>query len=130
MSSDPDTTAASTARVGSRRQRSAGAATIVLLGLGLYLPGIGWGLPAMVSWSQDTIATPRRIGAVEGWPGDWKGRYPPLHYLLLDRLYQGAYKYWSSRGECSTDPTTGQRVLAPPQAPKVGRLLLIARAGR
>ena len=37
---------------------------IISLGLALYLPGLGWGLPGTVSWSQDTIAGVRTLGAV------------------------------------------------------------------
>ena len=56
---------------------------LVALGLTMYLPGIRWGLPATVSWSQDSIAATRTLGAVAGWPSNWAGRYPPLHYFVL-----------------------------------------------
>jgi len=101
---------------------------IVAVGLALYLPGINWGLPGTVSWSQDTIAGARTLGAMEGWPNDWKGRYPPLHYMILYAAYQPVLWHWSNIGARSVDPATGRMELHPPHAPKVGALLLIAGA--
>jgi hypothetical protein len=100
---------------------------IVLLGLVLYLPGLRWGLPGTVSWSQDTIAGPRTLGAVAGWPDEWYGRYPPLHYFLLYAAYQPTLTYWKLTDGSSPHPETGDPVLNEPHAPKIGLLLLIAR---
>ena len=100
---------------------------IVLLGLLLYVPGLRWGLPGTVSWSQDTIAGPRTLGAVAGWPDEWYGRYPPLHYFLLYAAYQPPLTYWKLADGLSTHPETGNPVLKEPHAPKIGLLLLIAR---
>ena len=101
---------------------------ILVLGLVLYLPGLGWGLPATVSWSQDTIAGGRTLGAVEDWPERWNGRYPPLHYLILAATYQPLLLHWDNTGERVADPTGEGMVLRPPHAPKISRLILIARA--
>ena len=101
---------------------------ITILGLALYLPGIGWGVPGTTSWSQDTIAAYRTIGAVEGWPHQWKGRYPPLHYLLLRGAYEPTLQYWERTGQRIVDPRTGKAELKQPHAPKVGLLILIARS--
>ncbi len=109
-------------------RRFAAPLAIVILGLALYLPGITWGLPGTSSWSQDTIAAYRAIGAVEGWPDQWKGRYPPLHYLILRAAYEPVLEYWEHTGQRVVDPQTGRVVLKPPHAPKVGLLILIARA--
>lgn len=102
-------------------------AALILLGLILYLPGINWGLPAVVSWSQDSIAGARTLGAVEGWPRNWQGRYPPAHFLLLDSLYRPLNNLWQARGDLIVDPHTGEKTLREPQAPKVGLRILIAR---
>ncbi len=102
-------------------------AFLVLLGLVLYVPGINWGLPAVVSWSQDSVAGARTLGAVEGWPGNWQGRYPPAHFLLLDGLYRPLNSLWAARGELVVDPRTGEKSLRAPQAPKIGLRILIAR---
>ena len=109
-------------------RRFAAPLAIASLGLALFLPGITWGLPGTSSWSQDTIAAYRTIGAVEGWPDQWKGRYPPLHYLLLRAAYEPVLTYWEHTGQRVVDPQTGRMVLKPPHAPKVGLLILIARA--
>lgn len=111
----------------SASRRMLGPALMVLLGCAMYLPAINWGLPATVSWSQDTIATPRRMGAVQTWPEHWRGRYPPLHFLLLKAAFAPVYRHWQQTGACTVDPATGQIALTPPYAPKVGHLLLIAR---
>ncbi len=97
---------------------------IVLFACAAYLPAINWGLPALNSWSQDTIAGPNRTFVVEGWPDDWRGRYPPLHYLLNAGLYRAIETVWRWRGELSIDPATGLKVLAEPQLPKLGFLIL------
>ncbi|MCO6436638.1 MAG: glycosyltransferase family 39 protein [Phycisphaerae bacterium] len=109
------------------RDNLAGCTIVVLLGLGLFLPGIRWGLPALVSWSQDSIAGVRTLGAVETWPEHWRGRYPPLHYLLLSAAYRPVIAHWSSTGQRTQNPATGEWTLAEPQAPKIATLLLIAR---
>jgi len=93
----------------------------------LYLPGIGWGLPGTVSWSQDTIAGTRTLGAVAQWPQEWKGRYPPLHYLILRAAYTPVLRHWDRTGERTVDPETGNVSLAPPHDEKIGLLILIAR---
>ncbi|GIK16813.1 MAG: hypothetical protein BroJett003_17770 [Planctomycetota bacterium] len=93
----------------------------------VYLPGIGWGLPAFNSWSQDTIAGPNRTFVVDGWPQDWRGRYPPLHYLLNAGLYRTIEAVWTWRGLMTIDPATGAKVLAPPQADRIGLLILASR---
>lgn len=100
---------------------------IALLGLCLYLPGVGWGLPANSSWSQDTIAAFRTLGAVEGWPQLWQGRYPPLHYLILAGAYQPLLHHWDRTGQRIHNPQTGETTLVPPHAPKLATLILIAR---
>ncbi|MCG3129680.1 MAG: hypothetical protein FLDDKLPJ_00414 [Phycisphaerae bacterium] len=92
-----------------------------------YLPGIGWGVPAFNSWSQDTIAGPNRTFVVEGWPQDWRGRYPPLHYLLNAGLYRTIEAVWTWRGLMTIDPATGAKVLAPPEADRIGLLILASR---
>jgi len=99
---------------------------IVLLSLALYVPGLNWGLPATASWSQDTIAGLRSLGAVDGRPAQWRGRYPPLHYFILFAAYQPVLEHWTRTGQHSIDPDTGKRRLEPPHAPKIGLLILIA----
>lgn len=108
-------------------QRLSGPILIVALGLALYLPGLRWGLPSVVSWSQDTIAGVRTLGAVDGWPGDWKGRYPPLHYFVLRAAYEPLLAHWTTTGERVVDPDSGKSSLSPPHAPKIGQLTLVAR---
>jgi len=100
---------------------------IVGLGFALYLPGIYWGLPALTSWSQDTIAGARSLGPVEGWPKEWRGRYPPLHYLINVALYQPIHLWWERSGQRFEDPQTGRMTLTPPQVPKVGFRILLSR---
>jgi len=102
-------------------------AGLTLLGLALYTPGLGWGIPATVSWSQDTIAGVRTLGAVEHWPEVWLGRYPPLHYLVLYGVYRPVLSHWRATGQLVTGHDTGEEILTPPQATKIGLLLLLAR---
>lgn len=99
---------------------------LLLLAAALYLPGINWGLPAVSSWSQDTIAGQRTLGAVEGWPRQWAGRYPPLHYLVLRACYETVLRHWRATGQVISNES-GSIEFAPPHAPKMGRLFLIAR---
>ncbi|MHC4698158.1 MAG: ArnT family glycosyltransferase [Planctomycetota bacterium] len=101
---------------------------LIILGLALYLPGIGWGVPGNVSWSQDTIAGFRTLGPVEEWPGKWQGRYPPLHYLILNAAYKPVLQHWDLTGQRVVDPDTGDISLKPPHPPKIGLLIVIARA--
>ncbi|HNQ21910.1 MAG TPA: glycosyltransferase family 39 protein [Phycisphaerae bacterium] len=100
---------------------------LALLVLIVYVPTIGWGLPATASWSQDSIAGVRTLGAVEEWPRQWHGRYPPLHYFILHTVYKPVLRYWDSTGARQVDPQTGTVQLRPPHAPRIGLLLLIAR---
>ncbi|MBI4716481.1 MAG: glycosyltransferase family 39 protein [Planctomycetes bacterium] len=102
-------------------------AVVVITSLALYAPGLGWGLPALVSWSQDSIADVRTLGAVADWPQDWKGRYPPLHYWLLYAAYQPSLQYWQAQGEPFPDPGTSGDAAIPAQARKTAVLILIAR---
>lgn len=95
-------------------------------GAALFVPALNWGLPATVSWSQDTIAGTRTLGAVEDWPQRWHGRYPPLHYLILRAVYHPLLNSWERSGELTVDPFTGRSDLAAPHAPKIGLLLLLA----
>lgn len=106
---------------------TAGRLAIVGLGLALYLPGIRWGMPALYSWSQDTIAGPARTAVVEGWPRDWRGRYPPLHYFVNAAAYRAVEQLWKWQGVMTIDPASGAKILAPPHAPKVGLLFLLSR---
>lgn len=106
---------------------TAGRLAIVGLGLALYLPGIRWGMPALYSWSQDTIAGPARTAVVEGWPRDWRGRYPPLHYFVNAATYRAVEQLWKWQGVMTIDPASGAKILAPPHAPKVGLLFLLSR---
>lgn len=99
-----------------------------MLGAALYVPGLNWGQPALVSWSQDSIAGPRTLGAMETWPHHWMGRYPPLHYMVLAGAYQPVLQHWREIGEMTIDPQSGKQRWSPPHAPKVGLLLLIAGA--
>lgn len=99
---------------------------LTAFGAALFVPALNWGLPATVSWSQDTIAGTRTLGAVEGWPQRWQGRYPPLHYLLLRAVYHPVLKLWENSGDLIVDPATGAIDLAPPHVPKIGTLLLLA----
>lgn len=100
---------------------------IVVLGLALYLPGLGWGLPGTGSWSQDTVAGMRTLGAVAGWPDEWKGRYAPWHYFVLNAAYQPMLLIWQQTGATTRRPVTGEIILEEPHAPKMGLLFLIAR---
>ncbi len=102
-------------------------AIIVGVGLAMYVPGINWGLPGTVSWSQDSIGAMRTIGAVAGWPDNWQGRYPPAQYLLINFAYQPILKYWEANGQSQRHPTTHMPIFKPPHAQKIGALLLIAR---
>lgn len=104
-----------------------GIAAVILLCLLLFVPNLGWGLPGLVSWSQDSIAGVRTLGAVEHWPADWRGRYPPMQYLILSAAYRPWIAHWESTGERFRDPATGVWALAQPQAPKIATLLWIAR---
>lgn len=99
---------------------------LIILGFALYMPGLSWGLPTTVSWSQDNIAGFRALGPIADWPEDWKGRYPPLQYFVLSAAYQPVLNGWKANSELVETPD-GQLSLAPPHAPKVGLLILIAR---
>lgn len=99
---------------------------LTAFGAALYVPALNWGLPATVSWSQDTIAGMRTIGAVDGWPAKWQGRYPPLHYLILRGVYQPVLMHWENSGQLSQDAQSGQMDLAPPHVPKFGVLFFLA----
>lgn len=92
----------------------------------LYLPGVRWGLPAVHSWSQDSIGGLRTLGAVAGWPADWQGRYPPLHYLILRGVYEPVLRHWQATGILSFDHETGQAVFQPPHHERIGLLLLVS----
>lgn len=96
------------------------AALLAVIGLALYLPAVNWGLPAIVSWSQDTIAGMRTLGPVSEWPADWKGRYPPLHYFILRAAYEPALDAWRTDAEADE----GKVML---DVPRMGQLYLIAR---
>ncbi|MCH8149339.1 MAG: glycosyltransferase family 39 protein, partial [Planctomycetes bacterium] len=92
-----------------------------------YLPGLRWGLPGTVSWSQDTIAGVRTLGAFDQWPKEWPGRYPPLQYLILHVAYELPLQHWDATGQREVDSATGHISLAQPHVPKIGLLILIAR---
>jgi len=100
---------------------------LVAIGLSLYVPGMQWGLPATVSWSQDTIAGLRTIDPMEQWPSVWHGRYPPGQYMILRAAYQPILSEWDATGQQVVDPQTGHRILKPPHAEKIGRLVFVAR---
>jgi hypothetical protein len=123
---EPDRTGAEGPALIARRWRWA-PWLLLALGLVLYLPGINWGLPGLSSWSQDTIAAERAIGAAAGWPREWLGRYPPLHYLVVRAVYQPILASWQRSGQRTIDPQTKAAVYQPPHAPKIGLLILIAR---
>jgi hypothetical protein len=102
-------------------------AVLALISLALYVPGLRWGLPAMTSWSQDTIAGIRTLGAVAGWPDQWQGRYPPLHYLIVRAVYEPTLQWWQYTDAARYDAHTGALLFAPPHQEKIGLLMLIAR---
>ncbi len=100
---------------------------LIVLGAMLYLPGIQWGLPAVGSWSQDTIAGMRTLVALESDPQHFRGRYPPLHYRINAALYRPWFAHWDASGQLVRHPQTGMRIPAEPLAPKVGVLILASR---
>lgn len=100
---------------------------IAALGVALYTPGSRWGLPTTKSWSQDTIAGTRTLGAVAAWSGEWSGRYPPLHYLLLRATYEPILRSWERSGASTVDPRTGALNFREPHPPKIGVLVFVAR---
>lgn len=100
---------------------------LALFGSALYVPGINWGLPAITSWSQDTVAGMRTLGAVETWPRHWRGRYPPWHYLMLRAVYAPYLNHLVAGGQAERDPMSGRVQFKPPAHEKVGALILIAR---
>jgi hypothetical protein len=100
---------------------------LIALGLGLYLPGLNWGLPGTVSWSQDTVAGMRTVLAMHGWPQRWVGRYPPLQFMLNAALYKPVYATWEAEGRLVTDARYGFAVPAPPQAEPIGKLVRLSR---
>ncbi len=104
-----------------------GPIVLIILGLALYLPGLRWGVPGNVSWSQDTIAGFRTLGAVAQWPDKWNGRYAPLHYLILNAAYKPVLQYWDRTGQRVVDSNSGEASLRPPHPPKIGLLIVIAR---
>jgi hypothetical protein len=110
-----------------RRRPLVAPLVIALIGLALYLPGLTWGLPGTASWSQDTIAGMRTLGAVRDWPAEWRGFYPPLHYLVLAGVYRPVLWHWERTGQQVTNKETGAIELQPPFAPKIGLLILLAR---
>ena len=114
---------------GRRRCRAPSPALLVVLlaAAALYGSLLNWGLPALSSWSQDSIAGPRTLGAVAGWPADWKGRYAPLHYLILRSAYAPVLAHWQAEGALRIDAVTGQLHFEPPHVPKLTVLLRIAR---
>ncbi len=118
-------TSVSSIQVSQHRKLSIG--LIVGVGLLLYVPGINWGLPGIVSWSQDSIGATRTTGAVTGWPDHWLGRYPPAHYLLLYSAYQPILSYWTSSGQLQRASDSPKLLFKPPHEQKIGVLLLIAR---
>lgn len=99
---------------------------IILIGLTLYLPGVNWGLPAVSSWSQDSIGGMRTLGAVKTWPDHWQGRYAPFQYLVLQTIYTPLLHHWKSTGDLISDPKTGEEILKPPHDERIGLLHLIA----
>ncbi len=113
---------------GSTRQRLFSVAAIVLLGLAFYLPGLDWGLPAITSWSQDTIAGARSLGPVENWPREWRGRYAPLHYLINVAAYQPLHASWIARGLAQRNEATGRVQLRPDAALRVADRYVVSRA--
>lgn len=120
---DPKALCVETRPTGTHRRTSKAVHALILVVVGLvcYLPGIQWGLPAVESWSQDSISGMRTLGAVSEWPGAWRGRYPPLHYFILRAAYEPALRLWEASGELKYD-ADGRLALAPPHGPKLGRL--------
>lgn len=110
-----------------RRKRWLAPVIVTSIVLLFYLPGLRWGLPGTVSWSQDTIAGVRTLGAVDEWPGKWSGRYPPLQYLILRVAYEPLLQHWDTNAPQDADPVSPHISLAQPHAPKIGLLHLVAR---
>lgn len=100
---------------------------LALVALGLYVPGLGWGLPGVHSWSQDTVAGLRTAAALVEAPEHFHGRYPPLHYWINHTLYKPFYAHWDHAGELGDDHRSGLRIPAPPLDRKVGALILTSR---
>ncbi|MHC5111261.1 MAG: ArnT family glycosyltransferase [Planctomycetota bacterium] len=94
-----------------------GALAVIVIGLALYLPGINWGLPGQTSWSQDSIAGMRSIGAVINADEGWSGRYSPLHYYLLFAVYQPVLNGWQEAGEVIVDHDAGRVAFAANERP-------------
>lgn len=57
---------------------------ILAMASGLFLAGIGWGLPSFSSWAPDELTGVDIFEAVRArFSGGWSGRYPPFHFYLL-----------------------------------------------
>ena len=100
---------------------------LALVTLGLYVPGLGWGLPGVHSWSQDTVAGLRTTAALVDTPEHFHGRYPPLHYWINHALYRPFYIQWEQAGELVDDSQSGLRIPTPPLERKVGTLIFTSR---
>ncbi len=115
--------------VSSRRRQRPWLAPVILVVLCvvLFMPGVRWGLPGTVSWSQDTIAGLRTVSSVKTWPNHWVGRYPPLHYFILRAAYEPIIRHWKAKGHWRDLPHTGRVFIAEPQSKIIGSLFLAAR---
>lgn len=111
-----------------RAGRWIGLVLLVVLTIKLSTWGLFWGMPAVSSWSPDTIAGSRTLFSLGNWPANWQGHYPPLHFLINQTAYRPVLAHWQDAGVMVTDPDTGQMGLAPPLAPKFGLLILVSRA--
>jgi hypothetical protein len=84
---------------------------IVASSLGLNLTAINWGQPGGNPWHPDSIAGAKILYQ---WPnlfGQWKHKYPRVHFLVSAAFYKPFLSYWKEH-PVMVSANTGQQVRA------------------
>ncbi|HKY31046.1 MAG TPA: glycosyltransferase family 39 protein [Candidatus Polarisedimenticolia bacterium] len=108
-------------------RRAAVPAALVALSLLLNTLGITWGQPAGADWDFDSIAGMQSVKEARYLFGEWRHKYPPVHFALNAVLYAPLLTHWF--GSPARAPLADGRVLADPElARRFGILIVLSRA--
>jgi len=102
------------------------ACLLLVLSLTLNIVGITWGQPNGVDWDFDSIAGVQSVKEPRYFPGEWRHKYPPLHFLMNAAIYKPLLsRWWSDPAEI---PLSESKILADPElGRRFGALIVASR---
>jgi 4-amino-4-deoxy-L-arabinose transferase-like glycosyltransferase len=88
--------------------------------------GITWGQPSGQLWHTDSIAGLKTVYEMPNLFGQWKNKYPRVHFLINAAAYKPFLDYWSRRPVTVAD-ASGRAVRTILDVRRISTLIIVSR---